>query len=111
MNDTIATSADHDKAFEIIHDVQLVDLTYRDAQFVRAELADKIAQTIAAAVQAERENGRIVEVALRSLIEEIDNFPGVFDSDSESVIFSRNALEKYEDIQSAAIRASGEVTK
>lgn len=49
------TSADHDKAFEIIRDVQLIDLTYRDAQFVRGELADAIAQAIAAAVQAERE--------------------------------------------------------
>lgn len=75
------------------------------------QLETAVANIIAAAVKAERENGRIVEVALRSLIEEIDNFPGIFNSDSESVIFSRNALEKYEDIQSAAIRASGEVTK
>lgn len=51
----IATSTDHDKAFEIIRDIQLVDLNYRDAQFVRAELSDKIANAIAAAVQAERE--------------------------------------------------------
>lgn len=50
-----ATSADHDKAFEIIRDIQLIDLNHHDAQFVRAELADAIAAAIAAAVQAERE--------------------------------------------------------
>lgn len=42
-------------AADIISDVQLIDLTHRDAQFVRAELIEKIDSAIAAAVAAERD--------------------------------------------------------
>ena len=41
-------------ASDIISDIQLVDLTHRDAQFVRAELIEAIDKAIAAAVAAER---------------------------------------------------------
>lgn len=42
-------------ASDVISDVQLTDLDHRDAQFVRAELIEKIDTAIAAAVQAETE--------------------------------------------------------
>lgn len=69
----------------------------------------ELARQIAAAVAAEREKARPIEVALRSLIEDIENFPGRFDADSESVADARQKLTAYEDAltseQAAAIRA------
>lgn len=43
------------KAEDILSDVQLIDLDHREAQFVRAELIEKIDAAIDAAVADERE--------------------------------------------------------
>ena len=49
----------------ILSEVQLIDLTHRDAQFVRAELIDEIDKAIAAAVQVEREtNAKVASAAI-----------------------------------------------
>lgn len=89
-------------AIEIISDVQLIDLTHRDAQFVRAELIDKIDAAIAAAVQAEREaNWKPLEVAayrLRKVAAYANTLPRKYAA-------GLSELCAYGDIEAAAIRA------
>lgn len=94
---------------DIVSDLTLQGLDHREAQFTRAALIADIDLAIAAAVAEERDKARPIEVALRSLIEDIENFPGEFDADSESVADARQKLTAYEDArtaeQAAAIRA------
>lgn len=75
FHDRAAERQDSMNAADIISDVQLIDLDHRDAQFVRAELAEKIDAAIAAAVQAEREACAVVAEMREMRYREHDMFP------------------------------------